>query len=100
MNDKAFKFARQVWLEDHWHSSVPTSVDDRSFRFIINELGEDAIPFILWDLENDPQWWFAVLSKITGWYPQYPPEVVGKNRELSKFWSKHLRDLGYKPEPY
>lgn len=59
-------------LADWWHADTDASSLDRdsfehpAYRRIVEELGKDAIPYILADLRDHDGHWFEALRQLTG----------------------------------
>jgi hypothetical protein len=74
-------------------SSLRDSLSHPAYREII-AMGEPAIPFILSELEREPDWWFAALKQITGVDP-VPPAIRGQIQEMARYWLQWGRAQGY-----
>jgi len=74
-------------------SSVDQMVILNPYQRIIG-LGPRAVPFLLHELEHDPDYWFWALRSITGHDP-VPEESKGKLREMAQAWMKWGRENGY-----
>jgi hypothetical protein len=64
-----------------------------SYQRIIG-LGPAVLPFLLRELEREPDHWFWALKAITGADP-VPPSSRGKVREMARFWIEWGRQQGY-----
>jgi hypothetical protein len=70
------------WKEKSRHMSNTAQMAMlRSYQKIIG-MGWDAVPFLLEELQREPDQWFWALEAITDQNP-VPPEVAGKVRENS-----------------
>jgi hypothetical protein len=58
-------------------------------------MGEPAVPYILAELEREPDWWFAALKAITAADP-VPQASRGKLVEMSRGWLEGGRAHGYR----
>ncbi|MFN0056315.1 MAG: hypothetical protein ACKV0T_29570, partial [Planctomycetales bacterium] len=67
---------------------------DLAYQQIIG-LGTDAVPFILAELEREPDHWFWALFAITGVDP-VPTSSRGKVHEMRKAWLKWGMQNGYR----
>ncbi|MEO8580995.1 MAG: hypothetical protein ABI425_00265 [Patescibacteria group bacterium] len=77
-------------LVDEWkvdtlfESSVDAIINHEAYQEIIT-LGEQAIPWIIEELEVEIDHWFYALAKITGENP-VPEEEWGNMRKNQKTW--------------
>jgi hypothetical protein len=73
-----------------WKSGagVTSSLSERfahsAYRELIS-LGEPVVPYLLAELEREPDWWFAGLKSITGADP-VPADNRGKLGEMTRAW--------------
>ncbi len=65
-----------------------------SYQRVIG-MGPAAIPFILRELERQPDHWFWALKSITGANPVKPPQR-GKIKEMAQAWLDWARQRGYR----
>lgn len=78
-------------LSDWWHDatdalSITTEkLNHPAYRRILNDLGEDAIPFILEELRDRGGHWFHALSELTG-LPPAPFQAQGDLQRVTDFW--------------
>ena len=85
--DSSARFQR---LADEWkkrsrHLSNTAQIAMlRPYQRIIG-MGWDAVPFILAELQREPDQWFWALKAITQEDP-VPPEAVGKVRLMAEAW--------------
>ena len=69
MLEERFRELVDEWLEaTRFESSVSRMVAHQAYRAII-DLGEQAVPLLLRELQNRPHFWFAALRQITGANP-------------------------------
>lgn len=91
---RQFQDLASVWKGD---AGVSSSLTDRfshpSYRQII-AMGNPAVPFLLSELEREPDWWFAALKAITGADP-VSPASRGRLNEMTEAWLKWGREHGY-----
>lgn len=81
-----FRKLIEIWQSDRPLSSrLSDLVMHPAYQQIIG-LGPQAIPLLLREIEQNPDWWFSALHAITGAAPEIPPESKGKLKELSKIW--------------
>jgi hypothetical protein len=77
----------------YFTSSATVMVEHPAYQAIIR-LGKPVVPLILRDLQRDPEWWFAVLTGITGEDP-VRPEHAGRPEEMTADWLEHAARRGY-----
>jgi hypothetical protein len=59
-------------------------------------MGQEVVPLLLRDLEQEPDHWFAALRAITGAHP-VPPEDRGDLHKMAAAWLRWGKDNGYLP---
>jgi hypothetical protein len=59
-------------------------------------MGQEVVPLLLRDLEQEPDHWFAALGAITGAQP-VPPEDRGDIEKMAAAWLRWGKDHGYLP---
>jgi hypothetical protein len=75
------------WSESVAHvSSLDAMVNHPKYREII-DLGWDAVPFLLKDLERNRRFWLPALAEITTIRP-YDPSDAGNSRRMIDAWVK------------
>jgi hypothetical protein len=85
-------------LADEWRrgvgplSSASKIVQHPAYQAII-ALGPDVVPFILRELEREPDHWFAALRAITGADP-VTPEDRGRMDRMAAAWIRWGREHG------
>jgi len=80
-----FQDLASEWLRTRPHSSrTKDLVNHRAYQEIIR-MGEEAVPFIIEDLEMAPEHWFFALIKITG-KDVAAPEHAGNLRLMADDW--------------
>jgi hypothetical protein len=86
-----FRRLADTWIEETGDSSfVQKKVRHPAYQQII-ELGPDAVPLILHDLEDSPAHWFWALAAITGENPVKPGATF---REAVAAWLAWGRERG------
>jgi hypothetical protein len=65
-------------------SSLSEMFAHPSYREVI-ALGEPVVPFLLAELEREPDWWFAALKAITAADP-VAPDSRGRLLEMTRAW--------------
>jgi hypothetical protein len=75
------------------HSSSARLAEHPAYRRII-AMGPEVVPFLLRELEREPDHWFRALHAITGVDP-VSPESRGKIREMAEAWLCWGREQGY-----
>ncbi len=87
-------------LAQQWKQERPCGADvseiamHPSYQRIIG-MGPDVVPFLLKELEREPEHWFWALNSITGVDP-VPPESQGKLKEMAKAWVEWGKKQGYR----
>jgi|SRR5690348_3727407 hypothetical protein len=86
-------------LADRWYtdtealSSVSQMAMHPAYQEVIG-MGRAAVPFLLKELQQQPQHWFWALRAITGDDP-IRPEQRGKMGEMAAAWLQWGREHGY-----
>ena len=89
-----FNRLSEEWKDATGHlSNISQKVTHPSYQAIV-ALGGVAIPFILRDLETQPNDWFAALEQITGHDP-IPESSYGDMDEMATAWIEWGRGNGY-----
>jgi hypothetical protein len=84
----------QRWKAERGPSSSTTELAMcPSYQRIIG-LGPAAIPYLLRELEREPDHWFWALKAITGADP-VPAQSRGKIGEMARHWTLWGRERGY-----
>jgi hypothetical protein len=92
---KRFQELSDRWREDTAElSSIPDIVTHPSYLQIIG-LGRAVLPFILEDLEREPNHWFIALSALSGGQNPVRPEHRGRLRDMAHDWLTWGRAHGY-----
>lgn len=80
-----FQHLAKTWRDECAHlSSVREMVLHPSYQQIVG-MGWNALPFILAELERNPEHWFWALRAITGEEP-VPPEHRGNVARMAREW--------------
>ena len=83
---RKFETLTSQWkAEKAFISSVPDMAMLSPYQQIIG-MGEQAIPFILKELEREPDHWFWALRAILGDIDPVPPASKGKVKEMAEAW--------------
>lgn len=83
------------WKDERGPSSSTTELAlCPSYQRIIG-LGPAVVPFLLRELEREPDHWFWALKAITGADP-VPEASRGKLREMARLWVEWGRRQGYR----
>jgi hypothetical protein len=91
--EESFRILADEWLETiAFEASLSTITKLPAYRAII-ELGDDAVPFILKELESRPNFWFAALREITKADPVADKDKghLGKMTKAWLRWAKEQR---------
>lgn len=81
------------WSEKTMHiSSVSDLINDTRYQQII-DLGWDALPYMLEDLQKKKRFWFPALAAITGVRP-FDPGDLSNPRRMTEAWVKWGRRKG------
>lgn len=88
-----YRLAQQWKQERPRGADVSEMVMHPAYQRIIG-MGPDVVPFLLEDLEREPEHWFWALYSITGAKP-VPPKSEGKLEEMAKAWIEWGKKQGY-----
>lgn len=94
--DAADRFRRLAdeWKDKSKHlSNTAQMAMLRSYQRIIG-MGREAVPFILTELQREPDQWFWALEAITEENP-VPAEAVGKVRLMAQAWIEWGKQRGF-----
>jgi len=92
--DLDFQRYKAEWKVRRNPASAPEDIIHAwPYRAII-ALGPEVIPFILAELEKEPDDWFWALAILTGANP-VPEDAQGKLAEMTKAWLKWGKDNNY-----
>ncbi len=84
--EKEFQKLANQWKYETGHLSIPAQIARHPAYQSIVDMGEQAIPLILKDLQAEPDHWFSALSGISGESPHIPDEDMGNMRAMSEVW--------------
>ncbi len=88
-----FKELVKIWTEETaFLSSLTMMVEHPAYQEII-AMGKEAVPWILNELKESPNFWFYALYTITGEDPM-PPEIHGKIEEMTQAWLEWGKNKG------
>lgn len=87
------ELAKQWKEERPYGADISEMVMHPAYQRIIG-MGADVVPFLLKDLEREPEHWFWALYSITGVNP-IPPKSEGKLEEMAKAWIEWGKKQGY-----
>ncbi|SRR6266481_3596303 len=80
-----FNNLAEEWSEATWHvSSIEDLTSHPNYRKIV-ELGWDAVPFLLRDLQQSHRFWFPALGEITKLRP-FDPKDAGNIQRMTEAW--------------
>jgi hypothetical protein len=92
--EEVFLSLARCWKKERGPSSSATELAMcPSYQRIIG-LGPAVLPFLLRELEREPDHWFWALKAITGADP-VPASSRGKMREMARLWLEWGRQQGY-----
>lgn len=80
------KYANQWKMETAGHSILIHKIKNLNYLYIL-AMGKDALPFILKDLEETGDDWFAALKFIARDNP-VPKEYMGDIEKMREYWLK------------
>jgi hypothetical protein len=75
------------------YSSSARLAEHPAYQQIIG-MGPEVVPWLLRELEREPDHWFRALHTLTGADP-VPPASRGKIREMAEAWLRWGQDHGY-----
>ncbi|AFY69548.1 hypothetical protein Pse7367_1254 [Thalassoporum mexicanum PCC 7367] len=88
---KKFDALTSIWREETaCFSSITKIIKHPAYQEIIN-IGAEAVPLILNDLEKEPDHWFYALYKITGTNPVSPDSNF---EQAAQEWLQWGKDKG------
>lgn len=90
---KKFKQLATAWRAEQDPLSSILNFDHPAYQAII-DMGMAAVPFILKELQDDPDYWFWALHKITKENP-IPPEHEGNLDKMADDWLAWGKERGY-----
>lgn len=90
-----FRELTDQWKFDTGHLSVASKIAMHPAYQRIIAMGEQAIPYILSDLQQESHHWFWALSVITDDAPTIPDDDKGNIRAMSNAWIEWGRRKQY-----
>jgi len=78
------RLVNKLQRETAHYSSMSKTIDHPAYQAIIN-MGPQAIPLVLAELQQRPGHWFAALQTLTNANP-VPPASAGKIKEMAHAW--------------
>ncbi|MCG3127694.1 MAG: hypothetical protein CHACPFDD_02562 [Phycisphaerae bacterium] len=95
VSDEArFRALAALWRRDTFNISSTSRMAMHSAYQRIIGMGLVAVPLILRELQERPDWWFWALQAITGVDP-VPPSWRGSLREMAAAWLAWGQEHGY-----
>ena len=92
-NERRFIRLRDEWKQKRGHESSSARLAMHPAYLKIIGMGTAAIPFLLRELENDPDMWFMALRSITEADP-VSDEIRGNVSAMAEAWLKWGKDQG------
>jgi hypothetical protein len=87
---ETFKSLVNQWHRDTWFkSSISKRISHIAYLKIIG-LGMEAVPWILQELRDDPDYWFAALEAITREDPAPNAKTMAELRNAWLEWGENL----------
>ncbi|MEO6613631.1 MAG: hypothetical protein ABIT05_12650 [Chitinophagaceae bacterium] len=80
-----FDSLKLLWLEETKYSSNVFLTTNHPAHLTIVQLGEQVLPLLIEELQNNSNHWFFTLNQITGVTP-IPPEHVGDVELMRNDW--------------
>ena len=92
--EELFHTARKEWLQERPRGADLAGIISHPAYQRIIEMGQDAVPLILQELQNRPDHWFPALHAITGANP-VPESVQGNLTKMTDAWLTWARENGH-----
>ena len=92
--EKKFFRLRDEWKQKRGPESSSARLAMHPAYLKIIGMGAEAIPFLLQELERDPDQWFVALRSITEADP-VPDPIRGNVTAMAEAWLKWGHDQGY-----
>ncbi len=93
--EQRFRRLKTVWEADTLYLSSTTDICQHpAFREIV-AMGETVVPFMLREMEQEPQFWVWALPEISGANP-VAPEDRGRIDRMSEAWVRWGKLNGYR----
>ena len=93
-DEEFFQSLRDIWLEDRPKDADVLDLIKHPAYQVIIDMGQDAVPFILRELEKRPDYWFWALYSITGADP-ITDDAAGNLQKMTDAWLNWARENGY-----
>lgn len=90
-----FRQLADQWRKDRGPTSLARQMAEHPAYRKIVAMGAKSVPFILAELERQPDHWFIALHEITGASP-VPDQSRGKLKEMAEAWIDWGRKQGYR----
>ena len=84
--EEEFQELSRKWKREVGHLSVSSQIAAHPAYQNIIDMGEQALPLILKDLETEPDHWFEALVAISDETPHIPESDKGNLIAVSKAW--------------
>ena len=91
-----FRKLAEQWKDETIHISSLTEMENHGAYQEIIGMGQPAVPLLLQELVNDPDWWFMALDTLV----DEPPHLEGADGDLTKLsakWIEWGKSNGYLP---
>ena len=93
--EERFRRLATAWQDAVWFSSSPPEkCSHPAFRAIIG-MGEEVVPLMLREMEEEPQLWVWALPEITGANP-VPASDAGNIAKMNEAWLRWGKEHGYR----
>jgi hypothetical protein len=93
LEERFNKLAAQ-WKSDISPRSTAIGIVTHPAYLEIIKLGEGAIPFILKDLQKQPNHWFIALRSLASNFSPVKPQDAGNIKKMTKAWLKWGKENG------
>ena len=93
-----FHSVRDKWLQERPRGADAAGMTSHPAYKRIIEMGQDAVPLLLRELQKRPDHWFPALHAITGANP-VPEEAQGNLSKMTDAWLDWGRKNGYIHQP-
>jgi hypothetical protein len=92
--EQQFRALAAQWKRERGpYSSSAQLAEHPAYQQIIR-MGPEVVPWLLRELEQEPDHWFRALHALTGADP-VPVESRGKVRDMAQAWLRWARAQGY-----
>ncbi len=93
-DEEFFHSLKDIWLEDRPEDADVLDLITHPAYQVIIDMGQDAVPLILRELEKRPDYWFWALYSITGADP-ITDNDAGNLQKMTDAWLNWGRENGY-----